>query len=57
MLIKNRKTALPIGNCYDNAAAESFFKTLKSELVNEIGQYKNRKETRASILEYMEVLL
>jgi len=42
------------GNCYDNAVAESFFKTLKSELVNEIGQYKSRKEAKASIFEYIE---
>ncbi len=33
---------------------ESFFKTLKSELVNEIGQYKSRKEAKASIFEYIE---
>nr|WP_317046986.1 IS3 family transposase [Chryseobacterium sp. MYb7] len=29
------------GNCYDNAVAESFFKTLKTELV-----YQNKYETR-----------
>ncbi|WP_435524217.1 IS3 family transposase [Chryseobacterium indoltheticum] len=28
------------GNCYDNAVAESFFKTLKTELV-----YQNKYET------------
>ncbi len=43
------------GNCYDNAVAESFFKTLKSEVVNEIGQYKNRKEAKVSIFEYIEM--
>ncbi len=29
------------GNCYDNAMAESFFKTLKTELI-----YQNKYETR-----------
>jgi len=42
------------GNCYDNAVAESFFKTLKSELVYAIPKYKSRKEARASIFEYIE---
>ncbi len=42
------------GNCYEMYVAESFFKTLKSELVNEIGQYKSRKEAKASIFEYIE---
>jgi len=42
------------GNCYDNAVAESFFKTIKSELINEIGRYKTRKEARVSIFEYIE---
>ncbi len=45
------------GNCCDNAAAESFFITLKSELVNEIGQYKNRKEAKVDIFEYYRMLL
>jgi len=41
------------GNCYDNAVAESFFKTLKTELVNR-DQYKNRKQARKSIHNYIE---
>lgn len=41
------------GNCYDNAVAESFFKTLKTELVNR-HQYKNRKQARKSIYNYIE---
>ncbi len=41
------------GNCYDNAVAESFFHTLKTELVyHEI--YRTRKEARRSLFEYME---
>ena len=41
------------GNCYDNAVAESFFHTLKTELVYWI-KYKTRKEARSSIFAYIE---
>ena len=42
------------GNCYDNAYVESFFGTLKTELVH--GQrYRSRQEARLSIFEYVEV--
>ncbi len=41
------------GNCYDNAVAESFFKTLKTELVYR-QKYKNRKQATKSIYEYIE---
>ena len=41
------------GNCYDNAVAESFFHTLKTELVyHEL--YRTREEARRSLFEYME---
>jgi transposase InsO family protein len=42
------------GNCYDNAAMESFFATLKTELVHE-ENYATHDEARASIFEYIEV--
>jgi transposase InsO family protein len=42
------------GNCYDNAHIESFFATLKRELV--YGErYQSREEARLSIFEYIEV--
>ncbi len=41
------------GNCYDNAAKESFFHTLKTELVHH-EHYRTRDEARASIFEYIE---
>ncbi|WKL49636.1 IS3 family transposase [Flavobacterium pectinovorum] len=41
------------GNCYDNAVAESFFKTLKTELVCRY-KYKNRKQAGKSIHDYIE---
>jgi putative transposase len=42
------------GNCYDNAVMESFYKTLKSELVYH-EKYQTREEARQSIFEYIEV--
>jgi len=42
------------GNCYDNAYVESFFHTLKTELI--YGQrYRTRQEAMLSIFEYVEV--
>jgi transposase InsO family protein len=42
------------GNCWDNAVAESFFKTIKAELVN--GQrWESRRQLRSAIFEYIEV--
>ncbi len=41
------------GNCYDNAVAESFFHTLKTELVQH-ETYRTRSEASHSIFEYIE---
>lgn len=41
-------------NCYDNAYAETFFRTLKSELVYQ-RKFKTRKEAENAIFEYIEV--
>ena len=42
------------GNCYDNACAESFFHSMKVELLH--GEpLKSRDETKAAIFEYIEV--
>lgn len=41
------------GRCYDNAAQESFFHTLKTELVYQ-QVYNTRKEAELSIFEYIE---
>jgi transposase InsO family protein len=41
------------GNCYDNAAAESFFGTLKGERVDR-DHYRTRDEARASVFEWIE---
>ena len=41
------------GDCWDNAVAESFFKTLKTELIYH-QNYQTRKEAELSIFEYIE---
>lgn len=41
-------------NCYDNAFVESFFKTLKTELVYRT-KFQTRKEAEKAIFEYIEV--
>jgi putative transposase len=42
------------GNCYDNAVSESFFASLKKELVHQ-AVYASRAEAEAAIFEYIEV--
>jgi len=41
------------GNCWDNAVAESFFRTLKVELIHE-NHYPTRESARQSIFQYIE---
>jgi putative transposase len=42
------------GNCYDNAAIESFFSSLKKEKIRK-HIYKTRNEAKADIFDYIEV--
>jgi len=42
------------GDCYDNAPAESFFSSMKKELVNR-RRFATREEARLAIFEYIEV--
>jgi putative transposase len=42
-----------VGDCYENAAMESFFSTLKGECV-ERHQFQSRQEARQIIFEYIE---
>jgi putative transposase len=42
------------GDCWDNAVAESFFHTLKTELTNHY-KFKNQEEAKNVIFEYIEV--
>jgi transposase InsO family protein len=41
------------GNCWDNAVAESFFKTIKTELIYRI-RYVNKDQAALSIFEWIE---
>lgn len=49
-----RRSAGRTGICYDNAMAESFFGTLKNELVNRVS-YLTRGEAQADIQRYIEL--
>lgn len=42
------------GNCYDNAPMESFWGTLKNELVHH-RRYATREQAKAEITEYIEI--
>ncbi len=42
------------GNCWDNAVAESFFKTMKTELVYQ-RTFKTKEHAYLAIFEYIEV--
>lgn len=42
-----------VGNCYDNAVAESFFGTLKAECVSR--QFATHVQARTTLFEYIEV--
>jgi len=42
------------GNCHNNAQVESFFSTLKNELVRD-GQFQTRVEAHTAIFEYIEL--
>jgi putative transposase len=43
------------GDCYDNAVAESFFATLKKELVHR-RSWPTRRELAAEVFEYVEAV-
>ena len=56
LLMENRITVSMSGrgNCYDNAMMESFFATLKTELIHQ-QHYMTTEQARQSIFEYIEV--
>jgi len=43
------------GNCWDNAVAESFFATLKTELVVYRHHWRGLNELREALFDYVEV--
>ena len=42
------------GNCWDNAVAESFFHTLKVELIHD-ERFATRKQLKQAVFEYIEI--
>ena len=44
------------GDCFDNAVAESFFTTLKSQYIRRDGPFPTRADLRLSLFEYIEIL-
>ena len=44
-----------VGNCYDNATAEAFFSTLKTECFPLSNCFRSKAEARRTIFEYIEV--
>ena len=42
------------GNCWDNAPVESFFATLKKELVHK-EQFDSMQQAKSALFEYIEV--
>jgi transposase InsO family protein len=42
------------GNCYDNAVMESFFHTIKSELIS-FEKFQTRDEAKMKVFEYIEI--
>jgi len=40
-------------NCWDNALAESFFKTIKTEMIYQSKTYKTRAKVSLAIFEYI----
>jgi putative transposase len=43
-----------IGDCYDNAMAESFFATLETELIDR-SDWARPAEAKAAVFEYIEI--
>jgi putative transposase len=44
-----------VGNCYDNAQAEAFFSTLKTECFPDNQVFASRAQARRELFEYIEV--
>jgi putative transposase len=42
-----------VGDCYDNAMAESFFATLECELIDR-SAFRNRNEARMAVFDFIE---
>jgi len=54
ILNKNNITQSRKVNCWDNAVAESFFKTLKTEIIYQYS-FKSKREARTEVFRYTEI--
>ena len=55
-LSKHKSVSLSMsrkGDCWDNAVSESFFKTIKTELINQ-NDYQNKSKAEISIAHYIK---
>lgn len=52
--IKAQPSMSGVGNCYDNAKAEAFFSTLKTECFPVNNVFASKDEARSAIFEYIE---
>lgn len=43
------------GNCWDNAVAESFFSTLKSEMIYRVATFETRDQAQFALFDYIEM--
>ena len=44
----------PVGDCYDNAMAESFFASLECELLDR-STFRDRNQARRALFDYIEI--
>ena len=51
---KVRPSMGSVGDCYDNAMAESFFATLECELIEHEGPFRTHREARLALFHYLE---
>jgi putative transposase len=53
--IKAKPSMSGLGNCYDNAKAEAFFSTLKTECLPVNNVFDSKADARSAIFEYIEI--
>lgn len=53
-LLRMRQSMSARGYCYDNAACESFFATIKTEAFPQDGVFESQQQARLAIFEYLE---
>ena len=54
MVLREQQIALDKGDCWDNAVAESFWSTIKAELIHDV-DFPSRATAEQAIFEYIDV--